>query len=55
MGVKEYDDVKEQAVYYRDVVFAAMAEAREAADELEALTAEDFWPFPTYSKLIFNV
>ena len=55
LGVKEYDDVKEQAVYYRDVVFAAMAEAREAADELEALTAEDFWPFPTYSKLIFNV
>lgn len=55
LGVKEHDDVKDQATYYKDVVFTAMAEAREVADELEALTAEDFWPFPTYSKLIFNV
>lgn len=55
LGVKEHGDVKDQATYYKDVVFTAMAEAREVADELETLTAEDFWPFPTYSKLIFNV
>ena len=28
---------------------------RAAADEAETLTAEEFWPFPTYEKLLFSV
>ena len=32
-----------------------MAELREVADEAETLTAEEYWPFPTYGELLFGV
>ena len=41
--------------YSHDVLIPDMAEARKAADQLEALTASDRWPFPTYSELLFSV
>jgi glutamine synthetase len=31
----------------------AMAQARVAADELEALVADDLWPLPTYQEMLF--
>ena len=47
--------IQEQANYYRDVVFVTMQEMRAVADELETLTAKDYWPFPTYSDLLYSV
>ena len=47
--------VKAQADYYCDVIFVAMQELRETADELETLTAESDWPYPTYSRLLFSI
>ncbi|MDO4977952.1 MAG: glutamine synthetase III [Eubacteriales bacterium] len=44
-----------QARYYRDVVFATMAELRAPADELEMLVEKDSWPIPSYGDLIFEV
>jgi glutamine synthetase len=41
--------------YYRDEVFASMQSLRAVADELETIVSEKAWPFPTYSKLLFNV
>ena len=32
-----------------------MNQVRTYADECERLTAEDLWPYPTYSKLLFYV
>lgn len=32
-----------------------MAELRVVCDEAEMLTAEKYWPFPTYEKLLFGV
>ena len=32
-----------------------MAALRVVCDEAEPLTAERFWPFPTYDKLLFGV
>ncbi|MCC8068971.1 MAG: glutamine synthetase III [Ruminococcus sp.] len=43
------------ARYYRDEVFANMQSLRAVADELETIVAEKSWPFPTYSKLLFNI
>ena len=48
-------EVREQAEFYRDTVFVCMQELRETADELETITAEDAWPFPTYSKLLYSL
>ncbi|MGI5899104.1 MAG: glutamine synthetase III [Christensenellales bacterium] len=45
----------ELAAYYRDEVFTRMQKLRAVADEIEANTAADLWPFPTYGDLLFNI
>ena len=42
-----------QAAYYDQTVIPAMHAARSDADLLERLTDKSFWPFPTYSDLLF--
>lgn len=42
-----------QATYYDQTVIPAMHAARSDADLLERLTDKSFWPFPTYSDLLF--
>lgn len=48
-------DVTKKAEFYRDSVFVAMGNLREYADSLETIVGKDFWPFPTYSDLLFGV
>ncbi len=49
------DDVEglELAIYARDNQLAAMAKVREAADMLEKVVADDLWPLPKYSEILF--
>jgi glutamine synthetase len=37
----------------RDEVLTAMDGVREVADRLERLVAEDLWPLPKYSEILF--
>lgn len=53
--VEELDGVFEIADLYRNQVIPAMNEARESADNLECLVGKTYWPFPTYSDLIYRV
>ncbi|MBO5336314.1 MAG: glutamine synthetase III [Lachnospiraceae bacterium] len=46
---------KEQAFYYYNSVMTAMNELRKPADELEKLVDKEYWPFPTYADLLFEV
>ena len=46
---------KEQAFYYKNKVVVAMEELRAPADALEKLVDKEFWPFPTYADLLFEV
>jgi glutamine synthetase len=46
---------KEQAFYYREKVVPAMDKLRHTADELERIVDKDYWPFPTYADLLFEV
>ena len=48
-------NAREQAFFYKDVVFTAMGELRAPVDELEMLVDKDVWPIPTYGDLIFEV
>ena len=41
------------AKYYKNVVLADMDAARKDADLLESLTDKSYWPYPTYSDLLF--
>ena len=43
----------ELAIYARDKQLAAMAEVREVADKLEKVVADDLWPLPKYSEMLF--
>ena len=45
----------ECAKYEHNVIIPAMAAVREQADELETLVGKEYWPFPTYDDLLFNV
>ena len=48
-------DEQKRAEYYHEVVIPAMEALRTVADEAETMTAEKYWPFPTYSKILFSV
>jgi glutamine synthetase len=43
----------EWAKYIRDEVIPAMDGVREVADRLERIVAEDLWPLPRYSEILF--
>ncbi len=42
-----------EAEYMRDKVIPAMDKTRETADKLEGLVADDLWPLPKYSEMLF--
>ncbi|MBQ8254606.1 MAG: glutamine synthetase III [Clostridia bacterium] len=43
------------ADFYLNSVIPKMAELRRICDEAETLTAESYWPFPTYGDILFSV
>ena len=49
------EDVAEAANDIRDVILGKMDALRAVCDEAETITAKEFWPFPTYSDLLFSV
>jgi glutamine synthetase len=46
-------DLLDEAKYFHSVVIPAMNDTRQVADELEKLTADDLWPLPKYSEILF--
>ena len=46
---------KAQAEYFRDTVKVAMDELRAPVDKAEMIVDKEFWPFPSYSELLFEV
>jgi glutamine synthetase len=47
------DGAHKWAKYMRDTVIPAMSDVREVADRLEKLVADDLWPLPKYSEMLF--
>jgi glutamine synthetase len=47
------DDGLEHGTYMRDTVIPAMEAARASADKLEKIVADDLWPLPKYSEILF--
>ena len=48
-----HDDLLKHAEYMRDVTIPAMEAVRAAADTLEKVVADDLWPLPKYSEILF--
>lgn len=53
--LKSYEDAVSASEFVRDSILPKMDALRAAADKAETVTAEDYWPFPTYDKLLFGV
>ncbi len=49
------EDILAEAETIRDVILPKMCELRLACDEAETLTDKSYWPFPTYSDILFSV
>ncbi|HEY0016079.1 MAG TPA: glutamine synthetase III [Longimicrobium sp.] len=47
------EDVHSKAYHVRDNVIPAMAQVRSAADRLEKVVPDDYWPLPTYRDMLF--
>ena len=47
------DELEAHAEYMRDTVIPAMDDVRDAADRLEKVVADDLWPLPKYSEILF--
>ena len=47
------EDSETAAIYYHDVILANMESIRADADLLEQITDKSYWPYPTYSDLLF--
>jgi len=52
-GVHLHDDLLEHAKYMQNTVVPAMSDVRGAADRLEKVVADDLWPLPKYSEILF--
>jgi glutamine synthetase len=46
-------DILAHATYMHDRVIPAMAAVREVGDKLEKIVADDLWPLPKYSEILF--
>ena len=55
LELKGAADVAQEAYAIRDAVIGRMAALRAVADEAETVTAEKYWPFPTYDDLLYGV
>jgi glutamine synthetase len=53
VGHPHTEDVLEEAGYVRDTVIPAMDAVRDIADRLEKVVADDLWPLPKYSEILF--
>ena len=53
--VNAIDGIIEKGYAIRDNVLSKMNELRVSCDEAEMTVGEEYWPFPTYSDLLFSV
>lgn len=42
-------------MYYKETVLPAMETLRETADTLETIVSKEYWPFPTYTDLLYLI
>ena len=54
-AAKGLEDESKKAVAFHDDVIPAMDALRAAADDAETICGEDYWPLPSYSKMLYYV
>lgn len=54
-AVKAEDDIQAEDDGYRDKVIPAMAKLRSDVDAMEKICSHEYWPVPSYNKMLFYV
>jgi glutamine synthetase len=54
-AAKAMTDETAKANAYHDRVLPVMDTLRAAADDAETICGEDYWPLPSYSKMLYYV
>jgi len=54
-AAKALSDESAKAVAFHDDVLPKMDALRAAADDAETICGEDYWPLPSYSKMLYYV
>jgi glutamine synthetase len=52
---KQISDTLSSAQFAHDTLFADMARIRSVVDRLETRVAREYWPYPTYSEILYSV
>ncbi len=55
MAVIPDSDPIEKAHYYKDEILTAMDDLRQISDDMETIVGKEYWPFPTYTDLLYRV
>ena len=55
LDLEQAESMEQEAYAIRDSILPKMCQLRLPCDEAETLTARKYWPFPTYSDLLFGV
>ncbi len=55
LNMKTVTDLLKKAEFARDNVVVAMKEMRPLVDELETIVAEKYWPYPTYTDMLYSL
>ncbi|MGL4799908.1 MAG: glutamine synthetase type III, partial [Cellulosilyticaceae bacterium] len=55
LSSKNITDSTDLSLYFKTAIIPAMQSLRIVVDELEMLVGRKYWPYPTYSELLFSV
>lgn len=56
IAMKDYEDESiELAKYCREKIILCMNTLRATVDQMETMTAKEFWPYPSYGDILFSV
>ena len=55
LSAKSVTDAQENTLHYREKVFMSMQTLRSIVDEIETIMPKKYWPFPSYSEILYSV
>ena len=54
-SAEKTNDVLEKAILYHDNILKLMEDIRVFADSAESVVPSEYWPYPSYGELLFNI
>lgn len=52
---RDVNNIKDKAEVYKSAVVSLMSKIRSFVDEAETITSSEYWPYPSYGKMLFSI